>query len=549
MSGRVNTLCLLNGAEVGSRSAGESPDVSALEREDTMGRLSMNKAREILRQKLSLGRSHREVAESVGASLGVVSKIGGLAKTAGLDWAQVAGMDDGALELALYGPREGGRQDRPIPDCVWIHTERKKVGVTLELLHLEYLEAHPDGYRYTQFCEYYRRWLRSQKLSMRQVHRAGEKLFVDDSGKKPHYIDPETGEAVQVELFVAVLGASNYTYAEASRTQQGQDFIGSHLRAFEFLGGVPDAVTCDQLKSGVTIACRYEPGVQRTYEEMARHYGCTVLPARPRKPKDKAKVEAAVQVAQRWILARLRKRRFFSLGELNEAIWELLEDLNDRPMKGYGGKSRRQLFEEIDAPELSRLPPRRFVYGEWTTARVNIDYHIDVDGHFYSVPHAYRGELVDARVGATTVEVFFKQTRIASHRRSYKKGRHTTHSPHMPKAHRRHLEWSPSRFLRWAEKFGPNTRELVRAILDERPHPEQGYRSCLGILSLSKRYPPERLEAACRRAVRVRARSYRPVATILKNGLDRLEAEEGEAPAKKRPRSVHENVRGPDYYH
>jgi len=512
-----------------------------------MGRLSMNQAREILRQKLQLERSHREVAANLGVSVGAVSKLCGRATAAGLDWAKVAALDDDGLQLALYGPVGAGRQDRPLPDCVWIHTERRKPGVTLELLHLEYLELHPSGYRYTQFCEYYRRWKRSLQLSMRQAHRAGDKLFVDYSGVRPHYINPETGEKVPVELFVAVLGASNYTYVEATRSQKGEDFIASHVRCIEYLSGVPAALVCDQLKSGVTTACRYEPGVQKTYEELGRHYGCTVLPARPRKPKDKAKVEAGVQVAQRWILARLRNQRFFSLEELNDAIAELLVPLNDRGMKGYGGRSRRQLFEELDAPALRPLPPRRFLFGKWSKARVNIDYHVQVDRHFYSVPHRHRKEQVDVRLSAETVEIFLRQRKIASHRRGLKPYGYTTVPDHMPSAHRAHAEWSPTRFLRWAGKIGECTRKLVEVLLADRPHPEHGYRSCLGILSLARKYSDTRLEAACSRALKVGARSYRHVAAILKNGLDRLDVEESRR-TRDRPRHVHENVRGPDYY-
>lgn len=512
-----------------------------------MGRLSMDRAREILRQKLHLERSHREVAANLGVSLGAVSKVCSRADAAGLDWAKIAELDDGELQLALYGPVSAGRQDRPLPDCAWIHTERRKAGVTLELLHLEYLEQHPGGYRYTQFCEIYRRWKRTLQLSMRQVHRAGDKLFVDYSGVRPHYIDPETGEKVPVELFVAVLGASNYTYVEASRSQQGPDFIASHVRCLEFLGGVPAGLVCDQLKSGVTTACRYEPGIQRTYEELARHYGCTVLPARPRKPKDKAKVEVGVQVAQRWILARLRNQRFFSLEELNDAIRGLLVELNERGMKGYGGRSRRELFQELDAPALRPLPPRRFLFGAWSKARANIDYHVAVERHFYSVPHQHRKEQVDVRVSAETVEIFLRQRRIASHKRSFLPYRHTTLPEHMPQSHQGHAEWSPSRFLRWAGKIGEQTRRLVEVLLTDRPHPEHGYRSCLGILSLAKKYSEPRLEAACGRALKVGARSYRHVAAILKNGLDRLEVEEPRR-TRDRPRHVHENVRGPDYY-
>jgi transposase len=419
--------------------------------------------------------------------------------------------------------------------------------VTLELLHLEYLEKYPDGYRYSQFCEIYRRWLKQRHLTMRQEHRAGEKLFVDYSGNKPHYIDPETGEQIDVELFVAVLGASSYTYAEATATQQSHDWIASHVRALEYIGGVPGALVPDQLKSAVTQSCRYEPGIQRTYEELAQHYGTAVLPARPAKPRDKAKVEAGVLVAQRWILARLRNQTFFSLEALNERIAELLEELNARIMRVYKA-SRRQLFDKLDALALKPLPSQRFVYGEWSWAKVNIDYHIEVDGHYYSVHHSLLHQKVEARTTATTVEIFIKGARHASHVRSQARGRHTTKPEHMPKAHQKHLEWTPTRMIDWAASIGPQTAALTRAILDERAHPEQGYRSCLGILRLGKRYGNERLEAACARAVAARARSYRHVDSILKKGLDRLPPLEAESATESRPPVEHENIRGRDYY-
>jgi transposase len=509
-------------------------------------RLSMRKTREILRQKWELGRTHREVAASVGLSLGAVALTLGRAAAAGLDWAAAQALSDVALEERLYGPRDEAAA-RPLPDCEYIHAERKKPGVTLELLHLEYLDKHPDGYRYTQFCERYREWLKRRGLTMRQEHRAGEKLFIDYAGKKPHLIDPKTGEVIEVELFVAVLGASNYTYAEASLTQRGPDFIASHVRALHDLGGVPAALVPDQLKSGVIAACRYEPGIQRTYEDLARHYGTAVLPARPHRPRDKAKVEVAVQIVERWIVARLRHETFFSLEALNARIAELLVELNGRRMRVYGA-SRRELFERIDRQALKPLPSEPFAYSEWRTARLNIDYHAEIDHHYYSAPHALVHEQVEARLTAITVEIFHRGVRVASHVRSYRRGGHTTIAEHMPKAHQKHLEWTPSRIVHWAGSIGPKTRELAEAILAERRHPEQGYRSCLGILRLGKRYGNERLEAACARAVAVRARSYRHVESILKNGLDRLpspdeQREEGTTPA------AHENTRGGGYYH
>ena len=513
-------------------------------------RLSMRQIREVLRQKWVLGRPHREVAESLRVGLGTVCVVLEKAKHAGLDWPTVQTLTDEALEARLYRrPQTAAPENalRPWPDCAYIHRERRKPGVTLELLHLEYLEHHPDGYRYTQYCEIYRRWLRTRGLSMRQVHRAGEKLFVDYSGKKPTIIDPATGELTEVEFFVAVLGASNYTYAEATRTQQVHDWIASHQRAFAFLGGVTAVVVCDQLKSGVTVPCRYEPGLQRTYEEFAQHYTTVIVPARPRRPRDKPKVEVAVQIVQRWILARLRHERFFSLAALNVRIRDLLEPLNAKVMRVYRA-SRRELFAQLDQPALHPLPAEPFVVGDWTIdARVNIDYHIDVHGHYYSVPHTLLHELVDARRTATTVEIFHRGQRVAAHVRDDRRGRHTTDPAHMPKAHREHLEWSPSRLVDWARTIGPETAALVEAILADRPHPEQGYRSCLGILRLAKGYGSDRLEAACARAGAVQARSYRHVDAILKHGLDRLPLAP-EASAQLTLVPAHEHLRGPAYY-
>jgi transposase len=349
-------------------------------------RLSMREVREILRQKWLLGRSHREIADGVGGSASTVSETVRRAKEAGFTcWQAVEPLAPSELEGRLY-PSVAAVATHPVPDCAWIHRERRRAGVTLELLHMEYLEQHPDGYRYSQFCEIYRKWLRHRGLSMRQVHRAGEKTFVDYSGKKPCIWDAKTGERIDVELFVAVLGASNFTFAEATATQRGPDFIASHMRAFAYFGGVTAATVCDQLKSGVTVSCRYEPGLQRTYEEMAEHYGTTVLPARPAHPRDKPKAEVGVQVVQRWILARLRNEMHFSLDSLNQRIAELLAELNDRPMRVYQ-VSRRQLFEQLDRPALGPLPTTRFVYGEWKHAKVNVDYHVEADGHYYSVPH------------------------------------------------------------------------------------------------------------------------------------------------------------------
>ena len=507
-------------------------------------RLSMRNVREVLRQKLELKMTHRAVAQVVGISNGAVGTLMARWNALGFEWEQVKGLSEDELEQRIFGPRLPSTATRPLPDMLWVHRELTRPGVTLELLHVEYLEKHADGYRYSRFCELYHRWLKEQRLSMRQVHRAGERLFIDYSGKKPVVVDAITGEVREVELFVAVLGASSYVYAEASWTQKLADFIASTTRALEFLGGVPLALVIDNLKSGVTRADRYEGDVNRTYEEMATHYGTVVLPARPYKPKDKAKVEVSVQVVQRWILARLRNRVFHSLGELNLAIDELLDSVNGRVTK-HLKRSRAQLFAELDKPALKALPASRYEVAYWKTVKPNIDYHVELFDHLYSTPYTLRNDVLDARVTATTVEFFLRGTRVAMHPRGTGRGP-TTLTSHMPHSHRAHAEWTPSRFIQWASEVGPQTRALVTAILEERPHPEMGYRSCLGILRLAKKYGPTRLELACGRAVRVRARSYRHVATLLEKGLESTPLpsdSDGLQPV------LHENLRGRDYYH
>jgi transposase len=509
-------------------------------------RLSVRKIREILRWKWELGRSHRDVAQGLKVSLGKVSSTVGRANALGLTPEEVSELSDDALDLKLYGPRVGPGVTRPPPDYLSMHTELKRKGVTLELLHVEYLESHPDGYRYSRFCELYKAWLKKQRITMRQVHKAGEKMFVDYSGARPFWVDRKTGRRVEGELFVAVLGASNFTFAEVTETQRSPEFIQSHVNAFAYFRGVPEVTVPDQLRSGVSRPCRYEPKIQRTYEEMATHYGTAVIPARPYKAKDKAKAEAGVLVAQRWILARIRKEVHFSCRSVDERVAELLEDLNDREMQGYG-RSRRDLYETLERPALQPLPAEAFVYAEWKVARVNIDCHVAADHHYYSAPHSLVHEEVEVRLTAGTVEILHRGQRVASHRRSYVRNGFTTKPEHLPAAHRAHLEWTPSRLIRWGESIGPKTGELVEAILTDRPHPEQGYRSCLGILRLAKRYRPQRLEKACERAVAVGARSYRHVDSILKNGMDRMPLFETEAEPETPP-VEHGNIRGRKYY-
>jgi transposase len=418
------------------------------------------------------------------------------------------------------------------------------VGVTLYLLWEEYRQVHEQGYGYSQYCELYRRWAGKLRPSMRQQHRAGEKTFIDFSGKRPHLVDRRTGEEISVELFVAALGASCYTYAEATATQKLHDWISAHARMAEYFGGTTEIWVPDQLKSGVTRPCRYEPGVNRSYQELAAHYGAVVVPARPGKAKDKAKVESMVLVAQRWILARLRNRTFFELAALNAAIRELLKEVNSRPLQKLG-VSRRELWERLDRPALKALPQGRYELAQWKTCGVNIDYHIEIARHPYSVPYQLVGQQVEARYTASVVEIYYKGRRLDSHRRRYDH-QPSTKPEHMPSSHRAHAEWTPSRLIHWAEKTGPATGRLVEGILRSRPHPEQGYRACLGLMRLGRHYGAERLEAACNRAEQLRSYSYRTVKNILASAQDRLPFED--EPAALAPTPSHENIRGAHYY-
>ena len=511
-------------------------------------RLSMRKLREVLRLIHEAGLGQRQVARSLNLSPSTVAEYRRRAALAGLTWPLPEGLDDTALEQRVFPPRDSRPAHlRPLPVWAEVHAElKRRQGVTLALLWEEYKSAHPEGLQYSRFCDHYRAWSGRLDLVMRQTHRAGEKLFVDWAGHTVAVIDRATGELRPAQIFVAVLGASSYTYAEATWTQALPDWIGAHTRTLEFLGGAPEIVVPDNPKTGIDRACRYEPDVNVTYAEWATHYGVAVIPARVRKPRDKAKVEVGVQVVERWVLAALRNRTFFSLGELNAAIATLRERINQRPFKKLPG-SRASQFETLDRPALRPLPATAYVFAEWSKARVHIDYHVEVDHHYYSVPHPLVGRELHARASAHTVEVFHQGTRVASHLRSHAKGRHTTLAEHMPEAHRRYAEWTPERLVRWAAKTGPATARAAEAILGARPHPEQGFRACQGLIRLGKSYGEARLEAACARALATGPVSYRRVADILKAGLDRQGALA--LPETTAPGLAHDNLRGPDYYH
>lgn len=506
----------------------------------------MRNIREVLRLKFEQHRSNREIATSCGVSHTAVNEYVKSAIEAGLTWPLPDNVDDTTLEQLLDSKEAKDLPVRkPLPPMEYLYNELRRKGVTLQLLWHEYKRDYPQGYQYSFFCEQYGRWLKRQEVTLRQNHRAGEKLFVDYAGQTVPIHDCVTGTRTEAQIFIACMGASSYTYAEATLSQSLPEWIQAHVNAFEYFGGVTEILVPDNLKAGVKSPCRYEPALNPTYQELALHYGCVVIPARVRKPRDKAKAESAVGVVERWILAALRNHTFFSLGELNGAIREGLHELNNRPFKKLPS-TRRQLFDTLDKPALKPLPLYRYQYAQWKKATVNIDYHIEVDRHYYSVPYQLVRKQVEVRFTAHTIEVLFKHKRVASHQRSYKKGGFTTLAEHMPEKHKKYLEWTPSRIIKWAGEIGSHTQELVTGILNSRLHPQQGYRASLGIIRLSKRYSNERLEAACARAVAIRVFSYKSVESMLKKGLDRQPLPTVSQPSV--PPVSHANIRGTHYY-
>ena len=508
-------------------------------------RLSMRKIRELLRLRWEQHLSQRVIGRSLRLSQAAVSEYLSRARRADLTWPLPDDLDDARLEALLFPPAPNlPTEQRPVPDWAVVHRELRRPNVTLALLWEEDRggPGARDGFGYSWFCDLYREWAGRLKPTLRQVHTAGERVFVDFAGHAMEVIDGATGEIRRAEVFVGVLGASSYVFAQATWTQSLPDWIAAHVNMLAAINGVPRQIVSDNLRAGITRACFYEPLVNRTYADMASHYGTAVIPARPYKPRDKAKVEVGVQVVQRWILARLRNRRFFSLAELNQAIRELVDDLNVRPMRGWG-TTRRALYEQLDRPALRELPPTPYEYATWKRCRVNLDYHVEIDKHFYSVPFRLLREEVEARITAKTVEIFHRGKLVATHLRSLRPHRPTTLTEHMPSSHRRYRDWTHERILREAASVGDDTAALVEIILRSRPHPEQGFRSCIGILRLAERYDAERLDAACARALALGTRSYSSVATILKNAQDKKAAD------PEQPSLFHENIRGSGYYH
>lgn len=502
-------------------------------------RLPVRKIREVLRLHHEAGLSNRAIARVCKVSNSTVGEYLTRAEYAGIGWPLPEGLGEQELYRKLFPEKNKEAPARPMPEWEDVHRELSKRGVTLTLLWKEYREKHPDGYGFTQFRVYYQEWNKSHTNTMRLPRKAGEEMEVDYVGMTLAITNPETGEISQAQVFVATLPASNYTYAEVQPSQELAHWIGGHVRAFEFFGGVPKTICPDNLKSGVKTPHRYEPELNPTYQEMAEHYQVAVLPARVRKPRDKAHVENSVQNVERWILAPLRNRTFFSIGEANRAIVPLLRALNEREME-HRGKSRKELFEELDQPELQPLPERPYQFAVWKDAKVNIDYHVVFEGHYYSVPHILVRQTVRIRATETMVEIFHHSERIAVHPRSLFEGRFTTRSEHMPANHSFILNVNQDWFMKEAAKIGPQTSNYVDAMLKSRRYPQHAYRSCLGILSLARKYTHPQIETACQILLPAGLLSYRDVHAE----LERITASQ---PTPNLP--AHENVRGNTYYH
>ncbi len=523
----------------------------------TQERLSMRKVNEVLRLKWDKGLSNRAIARSCQISHSTVSEYVKRASAAGLKWPLPEELGEESLYARLFPEDHRPTQQmvQALPDWRQVQGEMKKRNMTLRLLWIEYRETQPEGYGYSQYCELYRRYLSKLDPPMRLNHKAGEKLFVDYAGDTIPVSDPAYEDLRVAQIFIGVLGASSYTYAEAQPSQEMVHWIGGHVRAMAFFGGAPEIIVPDNLTQGVKHSNPYEPDLNPTYLEMAQHYGVAVIPARVRRPRDKAKVEVGVQVVERWILARLRNRTFFSLAELNRAIAELLFELNNKPME-HLEKSRRQLFEELDQPALQPLPDRPYEYATWKTARVNIDYHVEFEKHFYSVPFDLIHQEVRIRASERMIEIFHasKPQAVALHPRSRVPGRYSTQIAHMPLKHQKAAEWTPERLLRWADEIGPLTSQLIRSIVATRQHPEQAFRSCLGILHLSSQYPQAKMEAACQMARQAKTLNYKGVKALLaESSLSGVSTTQSEllpstSTSEKDSLPTHENIRGNSYY-
>lgn len=502
----------------------------------------MSKITEVLRLKFDTKLSNRNVAHCLKIGAATVSDILARFRQAKIDWPLPEDMTEVILEERLY-PSKKSSAMKAQPDFSAIHQELKRKGMTKLLLWQEYLEDNPiNAYKYTQFCTLYQRWRKKQKRSMRQLHAAGEKLFIDFCGPTVPIVHPETGEIRKAQIFVATLGASNFTYIEACESQKQESWLMAHVNAFEFLGGIPELLIPDNLRSAVTKADRYEPILNENYLKLARHYGTAIMPARPYKPKDKAKAENAVLIVERWILMRIRKQTFHSIASLNKALKELLAELNLRPFR-HLPECRQTLFDKLDKPALKALPNYRYEYVDHHHAKVGVDYHVFYKKHAYSVPHMYVKERVTMEVSARLVRIYHKNKCITQHPRKNEQGGFSTIAEHMPLSHQKQ-HWSPEQLLHWGSGIGPGTRAFVEQLLIGKEHSEQAYRACLGLLNLERLYTSERLDKACQSALLHGYPDYQTVQNLLKNKLENQPPE-----PKEETQSIHHrNLRGSTYY-
>ena len=506
-------------------------------------RKSMRRIKECLRLHFEAKLSQQAISRSLQIARSTVQDYLSRVERNKKSWTELKDLADEQLEALLFPRPAPSPRQHTLPDWEQVHKEfHSKSYMTLQVLWQEYIQTHPDGYSYPRFCVHYRTWAKRLKVYMRQRHIGGEKLFVDYSGKKPHLRDLLSGQDREVELLVMAWGASQYIYAEAQESQRLPDWIMGHRRGYEYFGCAPHIEVDDNLKSAVSKACRFDPDVNITFAEFARHYGVAIVPARPRKPRDKPKVENAVLIAQRWILACLRNRVFYGLAELNRAIRELVDKINDKPMQRLK-ISRRQQFLELDKPNALALAAEPFEYREWSFPTVAFDYHVEVDGHFYSAPWTLGSQKVSVRLMENTVEIFYKRDRVALHQRSRTKHHYTTVEAHMPPAHQKYAQWTPARLFMWAEEIGISTRQLIEKVIKTKFHPQQGFRPSMGILRLGKTYGNDRLEAAARIALDFGFLRVQQIADLLKNGRDKQPKQGPTATITNR-----DNVRGRDYY-
>ncbi|HQO04196.1 MAG TPA: IS21 family transposase [Spirochaetota bacterium] len=512
-------------------------------------RISLKRVREALRLHHECKLSLRKTAQALSISRPVLSGYLEQCHSLGITYEKARQISDDELHAYLFSSsRKDPRLEYLVSAFPHYAKELSKVGVTRQLLWEEYVRDIAEGYSYSQFCYHFQKWNDSQELYMRIEHTAGDKLYVDYAGKKIDIVDPSTGEIRSAEIFVAALGASKLIYAEAVWTQQKHDFIAAQVHTLTYIGGVPRAIVPDCLKSAITKGHRYEPDINPEYQDFASHYGTTILAARPYRPQDKAVVEGAVKIVYQRIYAPLRSRIFHSIEELNRAIREQLEVLNNRTLQVYG-ISRWELFREIEKEALGPLPVEKYTIRHFKKLKVQFNYHVYLseDVHYYSVPYRHRGKHVEVRYTATIVELYLNNSRIATHTRNYKKYSYTTNKDHMPSGHAFVDDWSAEKFIRWAQNTGVHAAEVIERILNEKEHPEQGYKICLGILNLGKEHGKERLNDACRRALHFDSLSFKMIKNILQHGLENIQDEN--TSGGQLEMFPHENIRGPEYYH